>query len=183
MSSRPSGPRLSQTSFVVLGLIERAEPATPYDLKQLAALSTSNFWTVPHTQLYTECERLAGEGLLDETREQTGRRRRSYRLTRGGRKVLDRWRAEPTGELYELRDEGLLKLFFGADPVKLAQTQLEAHSGRLAGYEALLGELGEHMTEGQRLALEAGIAHEKEFVRFWRRLARGAGEQGTAAAG
>ena len=46
----------------MLGLIEQAEPATPYDLKQLAQLSTSNFWTVPHTQLYTECARLAAEG-------------------------------------------------------------------------------------------------------------------------
>ena len=52
---------------MVLGLIELAEPATPYDLKQLAALSTSNFWTLPHTQLYSECARLAGEGLLSET--------------------------------------------------------------------------------------------------------------------
>jgi len=170
VSSPSSGPRLSQTSFVVLGLIEQGEPATPYDLKQLAALSTSNFWTVPHTQLYTECERLATEGLLSETREHTGRRRRSYRLTPGGRRALARWRSEPTGELYELRDEGLLKLFFGADPAALAQAQLESHGGRLAGYEALLEELGEHMPEGQRLALEAGIGHEKEFVRFWRAL-------------
>ena len=29
------------------------------------------------------------------------------------------------------------------------------------------------MTEGQRLALEAGIGHEREFMRFWRRLAAG----------
>lgn len=171
MSSPTSGPRLSQTSFVVLGLIEQAEPATPYDLKRLAALSTSNFWTVPHTQLYTECQRLAAEGLLSETREQAGRRRRSYRLTAGGRRALAGWRAKPAGELYELRDEGLLKLFFGADPVPLAQTQLEAHAERLAGYESLMGELGGQMPEGQRLALEAGIAHEREFTRFWRRVA------------
>ncbi len=173
-SARP-GPRLSQTSFVVLGLIEQAEPATPYDLKQLAALSTSNFWTVPHTQLYTECERLAAEGLLSETREQTGRRRRSYRLTASGRRALARWRSEPAGELYELRDEGILKLFFGADPVELAETQLEAHAARLAGYETLLEQLGEQMPEGQRLALEAGIGHEREFARFWRGLASGTG--------
>ena len=64
-----------------------------------------------------------------------------------------------------------MKLFFGADPVKLAQTQLQAHAGRLAGYEALLGEHGGQMPEGQRLALEAGISHEREFTRFWRRLA------------
>ena len=71
MSSPPSGPRLSQTSFVVLGLIEQAEPATPYDLKQLAALSTSNFWALPHTQLYTECERLAAEGAAERDRAST----------------------------------------------------------------------------------------------------------------
>ena len=171
MSSPPDEPRLSQTSFVVLGLIEQAEPATPYELKQLAALSTSNFWALPHTQLYTECERLAREGLLSETREQTGRRRRRYRLTRGGRRALARWRGEPTAELYELRDEGLLKLFFGADPAKLARTQLQAHAARLQGYETLLREHGEQLPQGQRLALEAGISHEKDFVRFWRRLA------------
>ena len=76
-----STPRLTETSYIVLGLLEQAEPATPYDLKRLAQLSTNNFWSVPHTQLYTECARLAGEGLLDERQEQTGRRRRIYRLT------------------------------------------------------------------------------------------------------
>ena len=58
--------RLTETSYIVLGLLEQGEPATPYDLKRFAQLSTSNFWSVPHTQLYTECARLAGEGLLDE---------------------------------------------------------------------------------------------------------------------
>ena len=112
-----SSPRLSETSFIVLGLLELREPATPYDLKQLAKISTSYFWSVPHTQLYTECARLAGEGLLDEQQEQTGRRRRVYRLTEAGRAALESWRAEPSGELYELRDEGTLKLFFGGDPM------------------------------------------------------------------
>ena len=165
-----STPRLSQTSFVVLGLIELAEPATPYDLKQLAALSTSNFWTLPHTQLYSECARLADEGLLSERQEQSGRRRRSYRLTARGRDTLQRWREEPTGELYELRDEGLLKLFFGGDPAKLAEMQLVSHRGRLAAYEALRDGGGEQLPRGQRLALEAGIGHEREFIRFWRRV-------------
>src|ERR1700689_284650 len=76
-----SSPRLTPTSYIVLGLLEQGEPATPYDLKQIAQVSTSNFWSVPHTQLYTECARLAREGLLDESLEQTGRRRRTYRLT------------------------------------------------------------------------------------------------------
>jgi len=84
---------MSETSFIVLGLLERLEPATPYDLKQMAQLSTFNFWSVPHTQIYTECARLADAGMLSEEHEQTGRRRRIYRLTASGRKELAGWRA------------------------------------------------------------------------------------------
>ncbi len=102
--------RLTETSYIVLGLVEFAEPATPYDLKQIAQLSTVEFWSVPHTQLYTECARLAREGLLSEQREQTGRRRRIYSLTKAGRQALRDWLAEPTDELYEVRDPGTLKL-------------------------------------------------------------------------
>jgi len=165
-----SSPRLSQGSFVVLGLIEQAEPATPYDLKQLASLSTSHFWSLPHTQLYSECGRLADEGLLSERQEPHGRRRRTYRLTASGRRALARWREEPTGELYELRDEGLLKLFFGGDPAALAHKQLASHEARLAAYEAVCDQGGGEMPDGQRLALEAGIGHEREYIRFWKRL-------------
>jgi PadR family transcriptional regulator AphA len=170
MSSVSVAPRLSETSFIVLGLLEQGEPATPYDLKRIAQLSTNNFWSVPHTQLYTECARLAAEGLLDERREQSGRRRRVYRLTAGGREALERWRNEPASELYELRDAATLKLFFGGDPATLAATQLQAHKARLEQYEQL-HKGAEALPEGQRLALECGIGHEREFIRFWSRLA------------
>jgi PadR family transcriptional regulator, regulatory protein AphA len=166
-------PRLTPTSFVVLGLIEQMQPASPYDLKRAVALGVGQFWSLPHTQLYAECTRLAEAGLLSERREESGRRRRIYRLTKAGGDALDRWRAEPTGELYELRDAGLLKLFFGADPKTLAPKQLEAHEERLRVYE-------EQREECRRLdvpagiinAIEAGIGHEREYVRFWKRLGR-----------
>jgi PadR family transcriptional regulator, regulatory protein AphA len=173
--STPSGeqikPRLTETSYIVLGLLEQAEPATPYDLKQLAQVSTANFWSVPHTQLYTECARLAGEGLLDERQEQSGRRRRIYRLTDRGREFLDVWRSEPAGSLYELRDAATLKLFFGGDPATLAAAQLDAHRGRLAEYEQLRAAAAAHLPRGQLLALECGIGHEREFISFWSRIA------------
>jgi PadR family transcriptional regulator AphA len=171
MSSAPSAPRLTATSYIVLGLLEQGEPATPYDLKQIAQVSTNNFWSVPHTQLYTECARLATEGLLDERQEQTGRRRRVYKLTADGRKALETWRNEPATELYELRDAATLKLFFGGDTATLAATQLEAHKGRLKEYE-LLREGIDALPQGQRLALECGIGHEREFIRFWSRVAQ-----------
>jgi DNA-binding PadR family transcriptional regulator len=167
-----SSTRLTETSYIVLGLLEQFQPATPYDLKRVAQVSTVNFWNVPHTQLYSECARLAEAGLLAEDREQEGRRRRIYRVTESGARVLERWRAEPTGALEELRDPGTLKLFFGADPASLAVAQLEAHRRQLLGYERL-HEDSAQMPRGMRLALEAGIGHERESVRFWSQLLNG----------
>jgi DNA-binding PadR family transcriptional regulator len=160
---------LTDTSYAVLGLIDELGPSTPYQLKSLASISVFHFWTIPHTQIYTECRKLAEAGLLDEQREETGRRRRTYRLTAKGRKALSEWRADPNTNLYELRDPGLLKLFAGGDPGALAETQHEAHEHRLHSYEALRESMRD-MPEGMRLALEAGIGHAREYVRFWSRL-------------
>jgi PadR family transcriptional regulator, regulatory protein AphA len=160
--------RLSETSYAVLGLVELLESATPYQLKRAAQVSILHFWSIPHTQIYTECARLADAGLLNERREQAGRRRRVYRLANAGRKALDEWRGDPDTGTYELRDPGLLKLFCGADPQPLAAAQLEHHQRRLSVYETLASE-GE-LADGMRLALEAGIGHEREYVRFWTRV-------------
>ena len=162
--------RLSDTSYAVLGLVEMIEPTTPYRLEQIAQISILHFWSIPHTQLYTECARLAEAGLLSERREQAGRRRRVFQLTAQGRKALDEWRADPGTELYELRDPGLLKLFCGANPSELADAQLPRHRQRLQAYEELAA--NDQLSDGARLALEAGIGHEREYVRFWTRVKR-----------
>src|SRR3954452_1242255 len=106
-----TAPRLTDTSYAVLALVDACEPATPYQLKQLAQVSIFHFWAIPHTQIYTECARLAEAGLLDERREESGRRRRIYPLSAEGRKKLDEWRSAPEADLYEIFDPGLLKLF------------------------------------------------------------------------
>jgi PadR family transcriptional regulator AphA len=169
-----STPRLTDTSYAVLGLLDQWGPATPYQLKQVAQVSLFHFWSIPHTQIYTECARLAEAGLLDERREEGGRRRRVYQPSQAGRKALREWRADPETDLYELRDPGLLKLFCGADPKSLATTQLERHKRRLASYEGIRDGAAD-MPAGMRLALESGIGHEREYVRFWERvLAEGA---------
>lgn len=165
MITAVSTTRLSETSYAVLALVGLLEPATPYQLKRVAQVSILHFWSIPHTQLYTECARLAEAGLLDEQREETGRRRRLYRLSPAGAEVLDTWREDPGADLHELRDAGLLKLFCGADPAAVADGQLAWHRRRLAAYEAMAARDG--MTEGMRLALEAGVGHEREYVRFW----------------
>jgi PadR family transcriptional regulator, regulatory protein AphA len=166
-----SRPRLTETSYIVLGLIEQLGRATPYDLKRLTQVSIANFWSVPHTQLYSECARLAEEGLLSERREQTGRRRRTYSLTEGGRAELEAWLAEPTSELEQVKDTATLKLFLGADPRALATAQLDAHKRQLRGYEEIRAQLVDEAPSGWRLALDSGIDHERAYVRFWSRVA------------
>lgn len=165
------GLRLTPTSFIVLGLVELSGEATPYELKQAAAGSVGNFWSMQHAQFYTEPERLAAAGLLTEEREEGGRRRKRYRLTKEGRAALAHWRQEPTEELAELRDPGLLKLFFGAPAGPLAAAQLAAHERKLAEYEWVREQGGGERAGGPRATLEAGIAHEREWVRYWKRIA------------
>jgi PadR family transcriptional regulator, regulatory protein AphA len=165
--------RLSSISYVVLGLVDQLGTASPYDLKRAAAAGVGHFWSLPHTQLYSEPARLAEAGYLREKRERTGRRRRLYTLTDRGRALLEEWRSTPTAELYEIRDAGLLRLFFGADPAELAAVQLEAHRENLGHLEQLEAELeAGSAPEGIRLALEAGLGHAREYVRFWTRLAQ-----------
>ncbi len=163
--------RLTPTSYIVLGLLEAAGEATPYDLKQMVAVSLGNFWSLQHAQLYTEPERLAGAGYLEERREQGGRRRRHYRVTENGREALRSWLAEPTAELTELRDLALLKVFFGANPEAMAAAQVPAHEAKLAEYEELRETAEEGLPEGPRISLEAGIEAERIWVDFWSRLA------------
>jgi DNA-binding PadR family transcriptional regulator len=164
---------LTPTSYIVLGLVSLAGEATPYDLKQMVAASVGNFFGIPHSQLYSEPERLTAAGYLDEKRETDGRRRKLYSLTARGREALADWIKTPTDELYELRDPGLLKLGFGTDPKKLAPVQLEAHRRRLAELEAIRTQMKMNdAPDNQMLVIEAGIGHEREYVRFWSRLVK-----------
>ena len=168
---------LTPTSYIVLGLVDWAREATPYQLKQLVAGGLANLWSVPHAQLYTEPERLAGAGYLEGRQEAGGRRRRTYTMTDRGRQALRAWLATPMHGVTELRDPGLLQLFFGAPVGPLAQVQHDLHRRKLEEYEWVEAQSARGMQpiplpEGPRLVLEAGIAHEREWVRFWGRLAK-----------
>jgi DNA-binding PadR family transcriptional regulator len=162
-------PALTPLSYLVLGLIERAGGATPYELKQMAT-SMSGLWALRHDQVYREPGRLAALGLLSEDREEGGRRRRRFRLTDDGHMALQEWLRTPTGDFTELRDPGLLQLFLGADAAPLARRQLTIHEEKLREYEQLAANLPPKTPDGVRLSLEAGLGHEREWVRFWRRL-------------
>jgi PadR family transcriptional regulator, regulatory protein AphA len=163
-------PKLSPTSYIVLGLLDAAAPheSTPYDLKQMMAVSIDNFWSTPHAQVYREPERLAAAGLATERREATGRRRRFYAITEAGRAALEAWRADAPDDLLELRDAGVLKLFFGADPDVVAAHQIVVHEAKLAEYLTLREQIAGHVPASQLLALDVGIAHARAMLGIWR---------------
>lgn len=165
--------RLTAVSYIVLGLVEFAGRATPYDLKKLASETggVHAIWTVQHAQLYSETERLAKAGYLNEERETKGRRRRHYALTMKGRRAFKEWRSVPTRGYMELRDPGLLQLYFGADPGPLAEAQLEVHRAKLNEYREIIRS-NPAVPPGALPVLEAGVGHEREWIRFWSELGR-----------
>lgn len=166
---------MTPTSYIVLGLLERLGEASPYDLKREATATLGNFWSTPHSQIYRTTEQLAAAGLLAHRVETTpgGRSRTVYSLTNEGTDALATWRQQAPPELPELRDPGLLRLYFGADPVPLARARADAHRRQLRAYELRQRQDTGQEPRGPWLTLRAGIAHEREWVRFWTRLADG----------
>jgi DNA-binding PadR family transcriptional regulator len=173
--------RLSPTSYLVLGLLAREGPSTPYDLEQHVQATLGNFWSFPHTLLYSEPPRLAGLGLVTETREAEGRRRRVFAITPAGLEALSGWLDRPSGAPTELRDPGLLQLFFAdlaSDEarLRLAERQLAVHQAKLAAYrEDERQERRPHeVRRGQRTVehwrgetLPMGLRYEGAAVDFW----------------
>lgn len=103
----------SPTANVILGMLGW-RPMSGYEIKSIVDKSTRFFWAVSYGQLYPELRRLSTAGLIEGKASPQGSRKRNvYRLTAAGRKELRAWlEAEP--QVYELRDEGLLKLFFAS---------------------------------------------------------------------
>ena len=103
---------LSATARVILGLLKFG-PRTGYDVKRVTDFSTRFFWRASYGQIYPELRRLEGAGLVRAREEPRGRRpRRVYELTPKGEGILSAWLVG-VDDLYEVRDEGLLRLFFG----------------------------------------------------------------------
>jgi DNA-binding PadR family transcriptional regulator len=102
---------LSPTAKVILGFL-RFGPHSGYDIKQGVEFSTRFFWGASFGQIYPELRRLADAGLIEvEESTEAGRRRKTYRLTPAGRRALDEW-LQADSDLFQYRDEGLLRLFF-----------------------------------------------------------------------
>ena len=165
--------RLTTTSYAVMSLLELLGEATPYDLKQALEQSTQNFWPVPHTTFYEEPARLAQAGYLSQSQESGGRRRKRYALTDSGHEALREWANSPATTPSQFRDEGMLKVFAGADPQVVYAGRGDWHRAKLAELEGYLEnlrmrELPEEPSEdrwrGAEATLIAGINYHHQMI-------------------
>lgn len=104
---------LSPTGRVILGMIANGQ-RTGYDIKTLVDKSTRLFWAASYGQIYPELKKLEADGLITGSEPEGARRRTEYDLTERGRAALREWLTSKEPLTYELRNEGLLKFFFGA---------------------------------------------------------------------
>lgn len=163
MKSKPV--RLTSTSYALLALLDQLGGATPYEIKQAMDQSIENFWPVPHTTAYDEPARLANGGYLSVRQEQGGRRRKRYSLTEAGRKALADWAREPTSAPPQVRDETMLKVFAGADPIALMEPRRAYHREKLTELQGYLDEVrGDETWRRSELALIAGVAYHRKML-------------------
>lgn len=105
-------PGLGAPDYVVLGMV-RLGARSGYEIKRAVELSIRFFWTISQAQIYPSLERLERAGLVRGRSDPQGKRpRRVFEITGAGEAALRDWldREEPMP--FELRDVGMLKLFF-----------------------------------------------------------------------
>ncbi len=167
---------LTPTGQLVLGMVATFGPMTSYQLEQRVAATVGSFWPFPHSQLYAEPRKLAQAGLLTESVEDGGRKRRTYSITDAGRATLATWFADPEPGRPEARDPGLLKLFFAdlaaPDDVKrIAEGQARTHRLRERELAVRRRQLADHAGRHALATLELGVRHAGMCAEFWEQLA------------
>lgn len=157
---------LTPTARVILGMLKLGV-LTGYDIKKAIDTSTRFFWGASFGQIYPELRRLREAGLIEGRDVPRGQVKRTvYSLTPAGEQALRDWLTDTESFTFEMRDEGLLRLFFGD---ALSREEVLANLRAQQGYlELVLGRLREIEVEARTgfasedqlhpyLALEYGI--------------------------
>lgn len=109
---RATRPELGAPAYVVLGMVGLGA-RSGYEIKQAVELSIRFFWTISQAQIYPSLEQLERAGFVHGRSEPQGRRpRRIYEITEAGEAALEEWLRREEPMPFELRDIGLVKLFF-----------------------------------------------------------------------
>ncbi len=127
-------------TFGMLGLLALWGPLSGYDLKHLCDHILAPMWGVVQSQVYKELRRMKDLDWVEMEREEQESRpdRKVYSITEKGHAALRSWQAQPP-EVFQIRDELLLKILFGtfASPGDLARNlraSITEHEMRLLAY-------------------------------------------------
>ena len=104
--------RLKPPAYLLLGML-RLGATSGYAIKKAADSSTRYFWPTSLAQVYPELAQLEREQLVSKRDDSHGARVRSaYAITPEGEAALLAWLRSEREAPVQLRDEGLLRLFF-----------------------------------------------------------------------
>jgi DNA-binding PadR family transcriptional regulator len=171
---------LSPTAYVILGMVSR-EARSGYQIKALVDNTTRFFWAASYGQIYPELKRLSEAGLVRGIEAPRGGRRRTvYGITPEGQAALEEWLRRPP-VTYEMREEGLLKLFFaGALPATEGAAVLGSMrehrlgvADRLRAMEPAARAKEERGDPFPLMVLQGGIEFNEWFAEWCERMQRG----------
>jgi DNA-binding PadR family transcriptional regulator len=105
---------LPDTTYAVLGLIDKIPGASGYELVAVAGRSFAHFWPISQTLLYRELDRLTRLGWVAATRVEQlhAPSKWTYHTTVAGQDALADWLATPTPASSSFRSGVLLRFFF-----------------------------------------------------------------------
>jgi len=165
---------LSPTAYVILGMVSR-EARSGYEIKAVVDKSVRFFWAASYGQIYPELKKLAEAGLVEGVDAPTGDRKRTvYAITADGEEELKAWLREPP-ETLEMREEGLLKLFFSGvlereeavETLRAMRRQREEIGAQLRAMEAEKEEIEDPYPP---MVLRAGIEFNDWFAEWCERM-------------
>jgi PadR family transcriptional regulator, regulatory protein AphA len=165
---------LSPTAYVILGMVRRL-PRSGYEIKAAVDNSTRFFWAASYGQIYPELKRLSEAGLVEGVDEPRGERRRTvYAITEAGEEALVEWLRRPP-QTYELREEGLLKLFFAealppAEAADILRSMRQHRHNVLAQLRALEPKVLAKEAPYPLMVLRGGIEFNQWFAGWCERM-------------
>ena len=151
--------RLTTTSYALLGQLS-LRPWSTYELAQQKVRYFRYVWPRAESAVYREVKRLANDGLIEGTREQTGKRSRTvYSITDAGLEELKAWLDTPVSP-FAVEFEGMIRLFVAqigtTDQIIAAIEQVREDAGQMLDFG---GEVKQEYLEGR------GALQDQVFIR------------------
>lgn len=151
-------PRPRVLPYIVLGLLNKNGVMSGKDMIAEFKNEISEFWTVSHSQLYPELQRMTDEGQIEVVNDVQNRKVINYAITKKGQTDLREWLATPiTAKNDELTS---LKMYFIADrhdPLlqQILKQAADLHEQKVA-----------HLKQRQKLLFEETSAIEENYGHY-----------------